>query len=386
VSAGLRKRWGDRVHTQRIIALLKKEFGQLFKDKKLLPLVFLAPVMQLVFLGYAASIDVKNIALVLCDLDKTKESRDLAEKFVTSGYFTIEYATDNYALLPSYLDDNKVDMALVIPRKFGETILRKEPARVQVLVDGSEGNTAAISVSYFNQIITQYSTKILVDVVGGQQAIGGVRSEVRAWYNPELRSRVFMVPGVLVLILLITTMNLTAMAIVREKEIGTLEQIMVTPILPWELIVGKLVPFIMIGAMNATVVMTVMVFWYEIPIRGSIPLLIGLSGCFLLTTVGLGLFISTISHTQQQAMMVSMFFILQPMMYLSGFNFPIENMPPILQSLSWFVPMRYYLVIVRSLILKGVGLKALWLQGLILLVMGGTVLTASILRFRKKLD
>jgi ABC-2 type transport system permease protein len=370
---------------QRIIALLKKEFGQLFKDKKLLPIVFVAPVIQLILLGYAASFDVKNISLVLCDLDKTQQSRELAEKFVTSGYFTIDYATDDYGAIGSYLDDNKVVMALVIPHRFGDQILRHETAKLQVLMDGSEGNTAAISMSYFNQIVGQYSSKILTDVMGGRH-VGGVNTEVRAWYNPELRSRNYMVPAMLVLILLITTMNLTAMAIVKEKEIGTLEQLMVTPIHSWELIVGKLVPFLIIGAIDVTVVLFVMVFWFDIPILGSIPLLIVLTGFFLLTTMGLGLFVSTITQTQQQAMMVSQFFILQPMMYISGFALPIENMPPLLQGLSWLIPMRHFLFIVRSLILKGVGISDLWLQGTILLVMGVGVLAASILRFHKKLD
>lgn len=373
------------MNAQRIVALLKKEFGQLFKDKKLLPLVFVAPVIQLIILGYAASFDIKNISIALCDQDKTKESRELAEKFVTSGYFTIEYATDDYGSIASYLDDNKVQMVVVIPHRFGDMIVGKEPARIQVLVDGSEGNTAAIGMSYLNQIVGQYSTHILTEVNGGQP-FGGINTEVRAWYNPELKSRVYMVPAMLVMILLITTMNLTAMAVVREKEIGTLEQLMVTPIHPWELIVGKLIPFIIIGAIDVVIVLVVMVFWFDIPILGSIPLLIGLTGFFLLTTMGLGLFVSTISHTQQQAMMVSQFFILQPMMYISGFTFPIDNMPKLLQAVSWLVPMRHFLVIVRSIILKGDGIGDLWLQGSILLAMGVTILGASILRFRKKLD
>lgn len=373
------------MNIQRIIALLKKEFGQLFKDKKLLPLVFIAPVIQLIILGYAASFDIKNISIVLCDLDKTQQSRELAEKFVTSGYFTIEYATDDYNAVGSYLDDNKAQMAVVIPHQFGDKIVGGEPARIQVLVDGSEGNTAAIGMSYLSQIVTQYSTKILTEVMGGR-TIGGVNTEVRAWYNPELKSRVYMVPAMLVMILLITTMNLAAMAVVREKEIGTLEQIMVTPITPRELIIGKLVPFVIIGAIDVVVVLLVMVFWFDIPILGSVPLLIGLSGFFLLTTMGLGLFVSTISQTQQQAMMVSQFFILQPMMYLSGFAFPIDNMPKLLQGISLFVPMRYFLYIVRSLILKGDGISDLWMQGGALLVMGVLILGASVLRFRKKLD
>ncbi len=374
---------------QRIIALLKKEFGQLLKDKKLLPIVFIAPVLQLILLGYAASVDVKNIAVLLCDLDKTTDSRQLAEKFVTSGYFTIEYATDDYKAVQSYLDDNNVTMAIVIPHGFGGKILRKESAKVQLLVDGSEGNTSAIGLNYAAQIVAQYSNRILSDISGAQnmhQGRAGINTQVRAWYNPDLRSRNYMVPGVLVLLLLVTTMNLTSMAVVREKEIGTLEQLMVTPIRPSELIIGKLVPFTIIGVINATVVLVVMVFGFGIPIKGSVPLLIGLSGFFLLTTLGLGLFVSTITRTQQQAMMIGQFFILQPMMYLSGFTFPVENMPDILQIVSWGIPMRHYLVIVRSLILKGVGISDLWLEAVLLLGMGAGVLGASILRFKKKLD
>jgi len=370
---------------QRIIALLKKEFGQLFKDKKLLPIVFIAPVLQLTLLGYAASIDVKNIAMVLCDLDKTDQSRELAEKFVTSGYFSIEYATDDYNAVSSYLDDNKVVMALVIPHTFGEKLLERKPAKIQLLVDGSEGNSAAIGVGYAGQIIAQYSNRILTEVAGGRST-GGINTQVRTWYNPDLKSRNYMVPGVLVLLLLVTTMNLTSMAVVREKEIGTLEQIMVTPIRPTELIIGKLIPFTIIGVINATIVLLVMVFGFGIAIKGSVPLLIVLSGFFLLTTLGLGLFVSTITRTQQQAMMIGQFFILQPMMYVSGFTFPIENMPRVLQIFSWAIPMRHYLVIVRSLILKGVGISDLWLQASLLLVMGVAILGASILRFRKKLD
>lgn len=374
---------------QRIIAILRKEFGQLFKDKKLLPIVFVAPVLQLALLGFAASVDVKNIAVVLCDLDKTEESRQLAEKFVTSGYFTIEYATDDYKAVQSYLDDNKVTMALVIPHDFGDKMLKKEQANVQLLVDGSEGNTSAIGVNYATQIVAQFSNKILIENSGGSQlrrGQQGINTQVRAWYNPDLKSRNYMVPGVLVLLLLVTTMNLTSMAVVREKEIGTLEQIMVTPIRPSEMIIGKLIPFTMIGAINATIVVLVMVFGFGIPIKGSVPLLIGLSTLFLLTTLGLGLFVSTITRTQQQAMMVGQFFILQPMMYLSGFTFPVENMPSILQFISIGIPMRHYLVVVRSLILKGVGISDLWVQALLLFGMGVGVLGASILRFKKKLD
>lgn len=373
------------MNIQRITALLVKEFGQLVKDKRMLPIVFVAPVLQLIFLGYAASLDVKNISMVVCDLDKSRISRDFISTFTNAGYFSIEYATDDYSAVQEFLDRGKVTMALVLPPKFGDRVLRRETASIQVLLDGSEGNTAAITMGYVNQIIGRYSTNILAEVAGGQR-IGGVNAEIRAWYNPALTSRNFMVPGVLVMILLITTTTLTAMAIVKEKEIGTLEQVMVTPIRSSELILGKLVPFILIAALNVSIVTSVMVFGFGIPIKGSVVLLFSLAGLFLLTTLGLGLFVSTVSRTQQQAMMTAMFFVILPMMYISGFVFPIENMPGPLQVLSWFIPMRHFLVIVRSIILKGVGFSTLWLEALILLVMGIGILVASVLRFRKKLD
>jgi len=374
------------MNKQRILALLKKEFGQLFKDKKLLPIVFVAPVLQLTFLGFAASLDVKNISMVLCDLDKTRESREFVERFTNSGYFTIDYSTEDYSTIQQYLDNHKTTMALVIPRKFGDKVLRKESAKVQVILDGSEGNAAAITMGYVSQIIGKYSTEILAELIAGNRSVGGVNAQLRTWFNPSLKSRNFMVPGVLVMILLITTMNLTSMAIVKEKEIGTLEQIMVTPITPTELILGKLIPFTIIGVVNVCVVLLVMVFGFGIPIKGSVPLLFGLTGLFLLTTLGLGLFVSTISRTQQQAMMTSMFLVMMPMMYISGFAFPIENMPPLLQYLSLGIPMRYYLKIVRSIILKGVGIQSLWFEAVMLFTMGMTILAASVLRFRKKLD
>jgi len=367
----------------RIIALLRKEFGQLFKDKRLLPLVFLAPVLQLTFLGFAASLDVKNISMVICDLDKTLESRSFIQSFTNSGYFTIRYATEDYNSIQEYVDNNRVNMALVIPPRFGDKVLSGEPADVQVLLDGSEGSTAAITMGYVNQIIMRTSTTILTRMIGGRVPTGRVDAEIRAWYNPSLKSRNFMVPGVLVLILLITTTNLTAMAIVKEKEVGTLEQIMVTPIRPTELILGKLIPFSLIALVNFSVVLTVMVFGFDIAVRGSVVLLFVLSGIFLLTTLGVGLFVSTISRTQQQAMMTTVFFLVMPMMYISGFVFP---MPKPLQVLSLGIPMRYYLVVVRSIILKGVGLSTLWPEACIMLGMGITILSASVLRFRKKLD
>jgi ABC-2 type transport system permease protein len=374
------------INIQRLKALVQKEFAQFFKDKKLLPIIFVAPILQLIFLGFAASLDVKNISFVLCDLDKTSESRKLTELFVNSGYFTLQYSTENYNAIQQYLDKSEVAMAIVIPPKFGDKILRKETANIQLLFDGSEGNSTAIAGSYAGQIINRFSQNILIDMVGDMKKLGGINAEVRAWYNPTLVSRKFMVPGVLVLILLITTMNLTAMAIVKEKEIGTLEQLLVTPLRPVEMIIGKLVPFTLIGLIVVSVVLTVMVFGFSIPIRGSVVLLFVLTGFFLMTSLGLGLFVSTISKTQQQAMMVGMFFIMQPMMYLSGFVFPVDNMPRVLQLVSYAIPMKYYLIVIRSIILKGVGISDLWFEAMMLFGMGAVILIASVLRFREKVD
>ncbi|MCK9409217.1 MAG: ABC transporter permease [Bacteriovoracaceae bacterium] len=370
----------------RLKALIQKEFAQFFKDKKLLPLVFVAPILQLIFLGYAASLDVKKIAFVLCDMDKSSESRRFVQSFTNSGYFTMEYSTEEYTEVQKYLDNSLATMALIIPPKFGDKLLRRESVDVQVLFDGSEGNSTAIASSYAMQIINRFSQQVLASIVGDVRKLGGITSETRAWYNPTMISRMFMVPGVLVLLLLVTTTVLTAMAIVKEKEIGTLEQLLVTPLRPVELIIGKLIPFTLIGLIVVTVALLVLVFGFSIPIRGSVVLLYVLTVEFLLSSLGLGLFVSTTTKTQQQAMMVGLFFVLLPMMYLSGFVFPVENMPPILQWIAALIPMKYYLIIIRSIILKGVGLSELWFEALILLVMGVAILTASVLRFREKID
>lgn len=374
------------IDRQRLLALIRKEFGQFIKDKKLLPLVFVAPVLQLIFLGFAASLDVKNIPFVLCDLDKSGESRNFVRSFSNSGYFTQEYVTDDYAGLREYLDGNRAAMAIVIPPDFGEKIVRHETVEVQLLFDGSEGNSTAIASGYAVQIANRYSQQVLVHMVGDLQRLGGVTAEIRSWYNPSLLSKYFMVPGVLVLILLITTTMLTAMAIVKEKEIGTLEQLLVTPLRPVEMIIGKLIPFTLIGLIVVTVALLVMVFGFSLAIRGSVLLLYVLTGCFLLTSLGLGLFVSTVSRTQQQAMMIGMFIVMLPMMYLSGFAFPVENMPEPLQWVAALIPMKYYLTIIRSIILKGTGLAELWFEAAMLLGMGVVILSASVLRFREKID
>ena len=256
---------------------------------------------------------------------------------------------------------------------------------MQLLIDGSEGNTAAIAQSYIQQIINQYSIELLSSKIG-KISRSSITAEIRVWYNPALKSRNFIVPGVLVILLMLTTMSLTSMAIVKEREIGTLEQLMVTPIKPTELMIGKILPYVLIGLINITVVLLVINFGFGIEIKGSIFLFYILTGIFLLNSLGLGLLISTIAKTQQEALMFGMMFIFQPMLNLSGFVFAIDLMPKLFQFASYLIPVKYYLIIVRSIILKGVGISELWSSALALLILGSIILGLSIKRFHKKLE
>ncbi|MDA0986742.1 MAG: ABC transporter permease [Bacteroidetes bacterium] len=370
----------------RIFALLLKELAQLTRDKRLLSLLIVSPIIQLLFLGFAASLDIKNISVALSDFDRSKESRELTSLITNSGYFTITNVTDKYNDLPKFLDNNSSNIAIVIPTEFSNKLLRGETAKVQVILDGSEGFTTAIVMGYLNQIFIKQSINIISEKNSTISSTGGITSEVRAWYNPSLKSRNYMVPGILVLILMIVTTTISSIAIVKEKEIGTIEQLMVTPLKSYELIIGKLLPFIILGFINTTIAILVMRFGYGIEIRGSLVTLYGFTSLFLLTTLGLGLLVSTISKTQQQAMMVGIFFVMQPMMYLSGFAFPIENMPSVLQWLSSIIPMRHFLLSIRAIILKGVGFSILWKEAIILFFLGILILYFSIKKFKKKLD
>lgn len=367
--------------------IISKEFLQLKRDPKLLPVLFVAPVLQLLLMGYAANLDVRDIPTVVCDLDGTSASRGLVAEFFNSGTFSLKARVPETRAVDRYLDDGEASMAIIVGRGFADSLAAGEPARVQLLVDGSESQSATIGVSYASMILSGHAQKIMLERLGRLDPFGirpvRVKPEVRVWYNPELKSRNFMVPGVLGLVLMVMTMMLTAMAVVREKEAGTMEQLIVTPIRPLELITGKLLPFLIIGTIDVCLVLAVATFLFRVPLRGSVLLLFGMSLVFMLTTLGLGLFISTISRTQQQAMMTTVFFMM-PMMLLSGFVFPIENMPKLFQAITFAVPMRYFFVIIRGIFLKGVGIHELWDQGLALLAFGAAVLALSVLRFQKK--
>ena len=361
-----------------IAHVLRKEFLQLRRDRRMLPIVFISPILQLVLLGYAANLDVREIPTVVCDLDRSAQSRDLLSDFFESGYFTRAADAAEMDGVDLAIDRDQASVGIIIPRRFGADLLAGRRPEVLLVSDGSESSTATISLGYAEAIVGRFSSLAT--------SPAAIRVESRVWYNPELRSRYFMVPGILALLLMVLTMLLTSLAVVKEREIGTLEQLIVTPIRPAQLILGKLAPFAIIGIVDAALVILVAVALFGVPLRGSVALLFLLSGVFLLTTLGLGLLISTISRTQQQAMMTAIFFFMMPMIMLSGFVFPIENMPPPIRLITYLLPLRYYFHIVRGVFLKGAGLRELWPQASALLGFGVAILGASALRFRKRLE
>lgn len=371
-----------------IIHIIRKEFLQLRRDRRMLPIVFIAPVIQLIILGYAANLDIKNIRTVICDLDRTETSRDFVSKFTNSGYFEVRDHVYNIKDIDRYLDFGQASVAIVIPRKFGSDILAGKPAQLQIIFDGSESTYATAGVQYATIIVNTYSREIMVNAFarlrGASLRIPSIAPAIRVWYNPDLKSKNFMIPGVLALLLMVMTTLLTALAIVKEKEVGTMEQLIVSPIKPYALIIGKLTPFIIIGMIDIVLVLLVATFVFNVPVKGSVFLLFGLCVVYLMTTLGLGLFVSTISKNQQQAMLGAMFFLMMPMIYLSGFVFPIENMPKAMQYVTYIIPLRYFIVIIRGLFLKGVGIHELWGQALILFIFGLAILSLSVFRFRKK--
>jgi ABC-2 type transport system permease protein len=362
----------------------------------MLMIIFVAPVIQLILLGYAVTTDVNRIPTAILDFSKTQESKELIQLFQNSGKFQINYFTDNPEELVKLLDQGEVWVGIEIGVNFAQELKTGKTAILQIIIDGTNSNTAGVASGYINQLIFSYNKKFMPENIQkkvAQALSSGIIPEIkflnlenqtRAWYNPELKSRDYNLPGVLALILMITTMMLTSMAIVREKEIGTIEQLMVTPIKTFELILGKVVPFALIGFIDVVLVTSVAILWFKIPFRGSFFLLFLSVGVYLLTTIGIGLFISTLSRTQQQAMMIT-FFFLMPAIILSGFMFPISNMPEPIQYLTYINPLRYFLIIVRGIFLKGSNLSVLWDKLLPLAGIGMVVLFLSIIRFQKKI-
>jgi ABC-2 type transport system permease protein len=367
----------------RIVHLIRKEFLELRQDPRLFGIVIMAPLIQLTMLGYAATTDVRNVPLVVVDEDRSAASRELISRFEASENFAVVDSLTSLDAVDAYLDEGEAWMALAIPAGYGERIRVGQPAVIQVVADGTDANSTNVALGYARALVVGYAREL--SSAGGQIVPPLVSADVRVWFNPGLESRDFMIPGILALLLLVVTTNLSSMAIVREKELGTLEQLNVTPLARSELIIGKLVPYAVLGMVDVLLVVAVAVGWFEVPLRGSFWLLIAMCLVYLLSTLGLGLFVSTISRTQQQAMMTTSFFFLLPMIFLSGFIFPIENMPDAIQPFTYLIPLRYFLVILRGIFLKGVGIEVLWPQAAALLAWGLVVLTLATLRSTKRL-
>ncbi len=365
-----------------------KELQQLKRDPLMIRLLLVAPLLQMLLLGYAATLDVRNIPTVFCDRDGSPESRRLSEAMISSGYFADRGRVGSAEEAVQALDSGRAAVAIVFPIRFGAELARPSGAPgLQALVDGTNSNLATNALGHLSGIVLRRGLEEAMRRLGPATAGGlapPVDGEFRVWYNEDLRSSTYMVPGVIGLVLLVTTLVLTAMAVVKEKEIGTIEQIRITPLQPVEYLAGKVIPFAAIGFAEVLVVLAVAALWFEVPVRGSIPLLLLLSLFFVLTNLGVGLFVSTISATQQQAML-SAFAFVTPNMLLSGFIFPIENMPAPIQALTYVMPMRYYLIIVRGILLKGVDLKVLWPQALALLAFGLFTFAVSAILFRRRL-
>ena len=385
---------------ERLRVILRKEFIQALREPRMRVLLFLPPFMQLLIFGYAVTLDVDHAKIAWMDMDRTPASRALLARFEGSGRFEVVATPQNEEQAQSVLDRGQAHAVVRVLPEFARDLARGHSTEVQVLLDGTNSNTASLVSAYASQVIADFANDVMAGQTKNDQTIkvqvrgpGLARNAMltpaaagsRVWFNPDLRSRNYFVPGVIANILFMVTLMLTSQAIIREKEIGTMEQLMVTPIRPIELMLGKTLPFALVGLINMTVITAGALLIFHVPFRGNFFLLLFCALLFLMTSLGAGLFLSTISQTQQQANMGSFFFT-TPAFMLSGFMFPIRNMPVAVQYLSYLNPLRYFMEIVRGVFLKGVGVEVLWPRMLCLLVYGVTVLGLSAARFHKTLD
>jgi ABC-2 type transport system permease protein len=374
----------------RIYQIVIKEFLQLHRDKHARFLLIAPPIIQLFVFGYAATFEVHRVSTALLDRDRSQESRELVSHFTATGRFQVEAIARDGAEIADLINRGQVTLALQIHPGFAELLRKGQSAPLQVILDGTNSNTALIALGYINQITRKFAQDYERDRLRRinpalAQRVPKVELEQRPWYNPDLNSRWFFVPGVIGSLSLVIVVNLTAFAVVREREIGTLEQIMVTPIRPLEFILGKTLPFFLIGLAEVALITVVGTLWFQIPFRGSLWVLLLGTSLFLSCVLGIGLLISTLCKTQQQAF-ASNFFVINPAFTLSGFSFPIASMPKVLQWITYIDPLRYYLVVLRGSFLKGVGFGVLWPQLLAMAILGALLLGLSVLRFRKSLD
>jgi ABC-2 type transport system permease protein len=375
---------------ERLKQMLIKEFIQVFRDKRTRFLLFGPPIIQMVLFGYAATFEIYHVPTVVLDLDHSQESRELISRFSASPYFDVQEQLTDYRQVSDFIDRGRATVALEMNAGFAENLRKGQTAPLQVIVDATNSNTALIASGYIRQIAFGFAQGYQKDRISRVEPqvleqIPSVQLEQRPWYNPDLRSRWFFVPGIIGSLTLVLVVTLTAFAVVREREIGTLEQIMVTPIRPFEFILGKTLPFFLIGLADVSLIATVGTFWFKVPFRGNLLVLFAGAILFLLSMQGVGLLISTVSSTQQQAMVTSFFFIM-PAVTFSGFAFPISTMPVWLQDLTYLNPLRYFLVVLRGTYLKGVGMEILWPQMLLMAALAAGLLTIAVLRFDKALD
>ncbi|MGA2359095.1 MAG: ABC transporter permease [Terriglobales bacterium] len=374
----------------RLKQMLIKEFIQVFRDKRTRFVLFGPPIIQMLVFGYAATFEIHHVPTVVLDLDHSQESRELISRFSSSPYFDVQRQLTDYRQIGDLIDQGKATVGLDINASFAQNLRKGQTAPLQVIVDATNSNTALIASGYITQIALGFAQDYQKDRIYRispqlMEEMPSVQLEQRPWYNPDLRSRWFFIPGIIGSLTLVLVVTLTAFAVVREREIGTLEQIMVTPIRPAEFILGKTLPFFLIGLFDVSLIATVGTMWFQVPFRGQILVLFAGAILFLLCMLGAGLLISTVSSTQQQAMVTAFFFIM-PAITFSGFGFPISTMPPWLQYLTYLSPLRYFLVVLRGTYLKGVGMEILWPQMLAMGALGISLLTIAVLRFHKALD
>ena len=370
----------------RTLSIMRKEFLHIVRDPRTLAVMFLMPVIQLLLLGYTATTDVKHLPAAILDWDHTAASRELIDAYRASGYFDITHIVENDAELSRAMDHGDVRAGIIVPAGYERALAKGEKVKVAVVIDGSDPNVANTALAAAQGVGQAQSVEVMEQTLGQRlEAAPGIEVHPRVWYNPSMESTNFMIPGLIGMILQMLAMMVTAMAIVREREQGTMEQLIVTPIRPIELIVGKVAPYVVISFWDLLMVLAVGVWWFGVPIHGSVSLLLWLSGLFLFTSLGFGILISTVSKTQQEAMMLT-YFIMLPAIFLSGYIFPIEAMPPFLQQASKAIPLTYFLVIVRAIVLKGVGLEMLRGAVTALAVFGVVVMGLAAVRFRKRLE
>jgi ABC-2 type transport system permease protein len=372
----------------RLISIIRKEFIQIFRDLRTLVMILVIPIMQLFLLGYSATSDVRNIPLAVLDQSRSHESRALLDSYRAADYFRIAYMVTSEAEIETLISMGDARAAVIIPPDYAQR-LNDGNAQVAFILDGSDPTSASTALSAAQLISQSHATEILSERFARSGMNLRVQPPVQArttvWYNPDMVSAYFMIPGVIGMVLFAIAAMLTATSVVRERERGTIEQLIVTPIRPWELIVGKLMPYVILGFFNTIEVLAVGHWWFGMPIRGDLGLIIALSLIFLITGLGIGLFASTIANTQQEAML-TVWMTLLPSIFLSGFFFPLEAMPPVLQWVSYLMPLRYYLVILRALLLKGVGLEMIQSDVIAMTLFAVGIMTAAALRFHKRLD